>query len=184
MVRIALLLLAACASNHQGTVFLALGGGGGGFTGHGDVKTSRMVVGTFQGGAEITGCTDIVFGMSAASANYSPDPRQEQNIVNGLGGVRWFPFGRGSRGLDWHPIYLQGAAGLSFLQLRPYDELFSRDTDVDAAGLVASASAGWMPKLGAARLGFELRDDVIIYNNDRGTRQAFSALVLLQASLR
>jgi hypothetical protein len=158
-----------------------LGFGGGAFWGHDDIAISRTTSLFFQGAFPVGERFDIVVGFEGWSANYSPEPTNEQSVVNVVGGLRWYPYGTAREdGIRLSTIYVAALTGVSLLTLIPYDSFFETNNP-DAAGLVGSAAIGWLPLRPAGLvMGMEARGDLILYNEDFGFRKSLTLDVILQ----
>jgi hypothetical protein len=168
-----LLLLFAGTADARPSVGLVIGSGA--FFGHEDIDITRTTAIGFQGLFPLRGRLDLVVGFDGFTGNYSPEPTNEQSVINVTCGLRWFPYARTHRNdLEARAVYVQAAIGASLLTLIPYDSFFETN-DPDAAGLVAAGTLGWMPMhQGNVSIGFEARGQAILFNNDFGLREALS----------
>lgn len=179
--RTALALLLLVARSAAAEPMFELGVGGGALSGYDEVEISRTTTLVFQGAFNLRESVDVVVGFEGFSANYSPEPRNEQSILNVVAGLRWFPYGRAPKDdIEPRALYAHAMAGASLLTLIPYDSFFETN-DPDAAGLVGGAALGWMPAhVGNVSFAFEGRGNAILYNADAGLRLTLSFYFLLQ----
>lgn len=161
-----------------------LGIGGGAFWGHEDIKITRTNAFHLQITISLNDKLDVVAGAETFTGNYSPEPTNEQSVIDAIGGIRWNPYGRAQRdGFEPRALYVQAFGGFSLLTLIPYDSFFESN-DPDAAGVVGGAALGWTPlRLGNIAFGLEVRGNVILYNADAGFRQTLSVNAMLQINL-